>query len=614
MFKLATALALLKREEFNKDEHVTCRNRFLQDGRVFTCEARGGHGAADLRRALAVSCCVYFYSKGQTLSPQELIKAARLLGFGEKGARAGEISGVLRIPPDRKRFTSMLVGEGPDVEVTCAQAARAVRRIALGVNQREMGILADGMRAAVLYGTAKSAGLKGIAVAGKTGTASDLHEPDKTHSWFAGFAPYRSPEIAVAVFMKRGKGSTHAAPLARKVLELYFSLKEKERGLGTGHGRESSRRALSNRGVISTRRLAALKDVRVRILALKKKTMISIDGESPLYLVSHGSRRRISRVTVKTGAGGIECATPAGETSMPDLVVEGEAFIADGRRLSGRLRVKSTGAALLAVLTLPLERYLYGVVASELPPEATIEAKKAQAVCSRSYALACRGRHRAEGYDYCDSTHCQNFQGVPSGRSSAATAVRATEGLVLSHRGRIVEAFFHSTCGGRTAQGAEAFGRRAEGIVSVPDAYCTASPHYRWSYTISRNSLARALSPELRNMSTIRITRRGPSGRVLELVLAGNDEALTISGYDFWMRAGRAFSWGAVRSTLFDVSAADGAIRFTGRGLGHGAGLCQWGSMEMARRGRTYQQILRHFFPGCSVTRYSQQLQPRNPR
>lgn len=126
------------------------------------------------------------------------------------------------------------------------------------------------------------------------------------------------------------------------------------------------------------------------------------------------------------------------------------------RRYRGGLEVRATDGELLATVTMDLETAVASAVAAESPPGAPLEALKAQAVAARSFYVAGRGRH--EGFDFCDTTHCQFLRHPPDPESPAWRATVETRGLILQHHGRSLAALYSADCGGRTDALAQADG------------------------------------------------------------------------------------------------------------------------------------------------------------
>ncbi|MEX2208055.1 MAG: SpoIID/LytB domain-containing protein [Myxococcota bacterium] len=269
----------------------------------------------------------------------------------------------------------------------------------------------------------------------------------------------------------------------------------------------------------------------------------------------------------------------------------------DGRALPGKLRLLPRPSGGFDVVNVvPLEAYVASSVASETPASWPKEALRAQAVVARSYALHERARRANEPFDLEGSVISQRYA-VGAVRESARSAARSTSGQVLVHGGRPILAAFHSSSGGATASAAEVWGEDITYLhsVSSPD---DAAPDYFWSYEIALPDLAAALreagyAPG--RVGDVRITERSASGRVLVLQVG----ALELAGRDLReVLGGRA-----LRSAKFDARIEGERVRFLGSGSGHGVGLCQWGASELARRGRSYRQILAHYYPGTNLRR-----------
>jgi stage II sporulation protein D len=220
---------------------------------------------------------------------------------------------------------------------------------------------------------------------------------------------------------------------------------------------------------------------------------------------------------------------------------------------------------------------------------------RAQAVVARTYALHERARNAELGWDVESSVVSQRYrQGPVPPRIRAA--VLATRGEVLEYEGAPILAVFHASAGGRTASSAEVWGRSLPYLkeVSSPD---DDAPDYFWSFDLARADLLAALRPlgfAVGSGEPIEVVERTPSGRVAR-VRIGEAE---ITG-----RALRRVLGGrALRSTRFEVRAGEGErVRFVGSGSGHGVGLCQWGARALAESGRSYREILAHYYPGTRL-------------
>lgn len=259
--------------------------------------------------------------------------------------------------------------------------------------------------------------------------------------------------------------------------------------------------------------------------------------------------------------------------------------------------------------TLSLEDYVLGVMRAEGTVEPEPEALKALAIAIRTYALKNRGRHASSGYDFCSTTHCQRFVGASAINTTLLNAVHATEGQVLiDDRGQPIDAYFGASCGGETANIHDLWGvTPALYLRGVRDEYCDAGPHAKWTDTISRADLLRALQSDSRTdagnrLDQILISKRDETGRA-EFITIEGEHRKTVRGWDFKIIVGRALGWNLLKSSRFEVDRSGSNFIFRGSGFGHGLGLCQEGAHVMAARGASYQKILEKYFPGTAVKR-----------
>lgn len=275
----------------------------------------------------------------------------------------------------------------------------------------------------------------------------------------------------------------------------------------------------------------------------------------------------------------------------------------------GTVRVQLGSAKVIR--TMPVEDYVRGVVAAEGSTEREVEALKALAIASRTYALKNIHRHAKDGYDFCTSTHCQRYPGVseaqPDISSAGALAVQATRGEVLvGSDNQMADSYFSASCGGATANLTALWGGTAPPYLKgVEDDYCTTEPHAHWTDRISQGQLLKAMQSDPRTnvgqrLNGLRILRNDASGRA-ELIELDGDKRITIKGWDFKIIVGRALGWHLLKSSRFTVERSGADFVFRGHGFGHGLGLCQEGAHVMAARGAGYRQILEKYFPTTRV-------------
>jgi len=264
-------------------------------------------------------------------------------------------------------------------------------------------------------------------------------------------------------------------------------------------------------------------------------------------------------------------------------------------RAEERIKVRLEGGE---VQELRLEDYVAGVVAGEMPASFPPEALRAQAVAARSYALTRKIEADRTGkpWHIGSGVLAQVYRGRHS--PAARAAADATAGEVLVHGVLPVEAYFHGSCGGATESGLAALGRDLPYLASTACGSCDGAPGARWERRFSGAELGKvARLPGAAD--AVRVVSRTGSGRAERVELARGERGVVLAAADLRQRLG----WSRLPSVAFDVAAAADGFVFTGRGQGHGAGLCQHGAAGMARAGKTYREILAHYYAGAEIVR-----------
>jgi stage II sporulation protein D len=254
-----------------------------------------------------------------------------------------------------------------------------------------------------------------------------------------------------------------------------------------------------------------------------------------------------------------------------------------------------------AVTTLPMEVYVARVLAGEAVRDSQPAALEALGIAVRTFAIANTGRHRADGFDLCDQTHCQVLRTATGATTRAA---QATAGRVLLRKdGAVASVYYTASCGGRT-EVPSAVWPGAEDPSYLPsrsDDACRGAPE--WTATLAQTDLLRAFhaagyrGQKIRNL---KIADRNKSGRVARLKLDGL-EPREISGQDLRVVVGRTLGWQHIKSTAFKLRKDGDTYRFSGHGSGHGVGMCVIGSARLAERGKSAADILKRYFPGLRI-------------
>lgn len=296
---------------------------------------------------------------------------------------------------------------------------------------------------------------------------------------------------------------------------------------------------------------------------------------------------------------------------IPFLIVQ---LFPSRRQLPGeatlRVLISSTGQ----IEEIPLEEYVVGVVAAEMPASFPQEALRAQAVVARTYVLKrleapVAGGH-SEGADICtDPAHCQGWisanemrrrwgwWGYWGYRRRIEEAVEATRGLVLRYQGELIDPVYHSTCGGKTAAAEEVWGYPVAYLQSVDCPWDRDSPYYKQVVSLTPLEIWPRLFPDTSSVPVtaaeldLEIISHTPSGRVSMARLG----SYTFTGGQLRTRLG-------LNSTNFTWSREGRRIFITTYGYGHGVGLCQYGARGMARAGKDFQDILKYYYTGVNIS------------
>jgi stage II sporulation protein D len=265
----------------------------------------------------------------------------------------------------------------------------------------------------------------------------------------------------------------------------------------------------------------------------------------------------------------------------------------DYRDYSGTLEFRPDFGSLLAINKLDIEDYIAGVVKAEGGSGKKSEYFKSQAVIARTYTYKYFNKHITDRYNLCDDTHCQAFAGI-TGDSLITSAVRLTSGQVLatSDSSLIISAF-HSNCGGETSPSELAWLAPHPYLVKVTDPYCVTSRNATWQKTISLHAWTEML------------TRNGyiadSAANSESFVFRQRVRMMNYTTGSFSMPFSKIRSELGLRSAWFSVSAAGNSLVLSGRGYGHGVGLCQEGAMVMAAGGEKYEEILLYYYPGVRI-------------
>lgn len=345
----------------------------------------------------------------------------------------------------------------------------------------------------------------------------------------------------------------------------------------------------------------ALGEETVRIAIVEGATRVALSGKGlEVRLLAAGERYAPAKggssevIQKKDGMylDGARVTSPDGVRYRSEAIVQ-----VSGKPVRGQIEVRPNGRGkLVAINVVPLEAYLHAVLGSEMPASFPSEALKAQAVAARTYALQKKIAAWGKPYHLGSTVLHQVYGGTRAEDPRTKIAVDATRGEVLIHQMDLVEAYFHSSCGGRTEAGGPALGRPLAYLkpVDCPCGRVKGTPT-AWSRTFSAKEMEKLL-PGLRE---IRVLEKTGTGRIERVELRSAKEKKQMSGVELRRRLG----YGELKSLFFKINKKGGSFTFSGKGFGHGAGMCQWGARRLAEQGKNYREILSHYYSGSEVMR-----------
>jgi stage II sporulation protein D len=271
----------------------------------------------------------------------------------------------------------------------------------------------------------------------------------------------------------------------------------------------------------------------------------------------------------------------------------------------GSLEVRPANGGLLAINLVGIEDYLYGVLPAEATPDWPVEALKAQAVASRTFALSRRLKRGSGFYDLDSSIASQVYVGAgrEDGRTNAA--VDETRGLVITYEDAPIPAYYHANSGGHTEDVKDVWGGSSQPYLrSIDDPFGKDGSRYEWSARLSLDEIRRMLASSGIDLpgQIYRIDAAGvsPSNRVTQLLITYQGGAVALSGNTFRLALDPLYT---IKSTMFTVRQVDGTMEFVGYGSGHGVGLSQESAKAMAEKGFDFQLILGYFYPGTEISK-----------
>ncbi len=271
-----------------------------------------------------------------------------------------------------------------------------------------------------------------------------------------------------------------------------------------------------------------------------------------------------------------------------------------GSNLMIRVKRNATGN----IEKVPFEEYITGVLAGEMPVNFELEALKAQAVAARSYAMKKMEQNQNNEFDVVDTVSNQVYlddatlkerwkDDYPEKINKIKTAITETNGEYLTYDGAVIQAFFFSTSTGKTENVEEVFVQALPYLRSVDSSWdAEVSPVFQVTTEFSLADFYSKLNLPYQESLQIEFTKTTSTGRVKELLINGTP-----------FKASDVSSNLNLRSTFFSFEQIGNNVKIETKGFGHGVGLSQYGAQAMAKKGYTYDQILKHYYQGVEISK-----------
>lgn len=354
--------------------------------------------------------------------------------------------------------------------------------------------------------------------------------------------------------------------------------------------------------------VATTNTVRVAVLRDTDHFTVVIDGRYKLVdfnsgmLVEKGLRLRPTLISMAHGK------IKIGETlyDQQRLVIEPrqDALVGVNKKLfrGSLLIINNSGETMTVVNTIDLEQYIRGVLYHEISDKWPLEAIKAQAVATRTYASYSMEKFAGRDYDMTNDVYSQVYGGRSAERYRTNLAVKRTKGEVLTYKGKIFPTFFHANAGGITEDASELWDvdmLPLKGNVVSP--FSVNSPHYRWKLNYRLKNIQDKLNTLGYGLGLIKdmtVIERNKSGRVKKIRITTRDGAsVTVDGKVFREMLGP----NVLKSNKYEIVMKGWYVDFEGYGWGHGVGMCQWGAYNMALLRYDYKKILSFYYPGAKM-------------
>ena len=352
----------------------------------------------------------------------------------------------------------------------------------------------------------------------------------------------------------------------------------------------------------------------IRVLISKEKNLrIRADSNIPLiFKYKNLIKKNVKGITLKKGRNSTKLFFDKNKSKVYEIEENKGLLIKSndkrgiwvgGKRYSGLINIKNLNNEMFVVNILGIEKYLTSVVGSEMPHKWPLEALKAQAIASRTYALKKTGN---DLYDIDSTQRDQVYNGLESKTYKTNKAVKHTRSLVITHKNKLINALFHSSSAGMTENSEDVWRNKYPYLISVKD-FDQKNPKMYWKKKFSNKDL-QILFPKIGGINDFEILDITKTGRIKNIKLIGKYGSLDFSGTNLRKKMG-------LKSTLFrfkfinnniqqeknNINNLNSTLVISGMGAGHGVGMSQWGAKQLAMNGYKAKDILEYFYTGIQI-------------
>ncbi len=339
----------------------------------------------------------------------------------------------------------------------------------------------------------------------------------------------------------------------------------------------------------------------IRVALVQNAESVSLVSSSGLIIKAPNDDVDANgRITVAAGPSGLVVDGQRLRSDRIEVHGRNGEITVNNLTVAGRVTIKRQNGRVSAINEVALEDYVKGVVPSEMSAAWHPEALKAQAVAARTYALYKIRQNGKKDFDVVASTKDQVYKGRAGADGPAGRATDETRGQVLVFQGEPILAAFFSTAAGPTEDALNVWSVDLPYLKGVECPFDMNSPYFQWRTDVWLPLLEQRLREEgfpIGVIASLAPAYYTKAGRVAHVRILHSDGELHVKGEDLR----RVLGYTVLASTQFDFEVVGFQIQFTGRGAGHGVGLCQWGAKELAEKGYSAEAIVRYYYPGTEI-------------